>query len=254
MGTNKGGVMPRIEIYFAGLICHVGANEKEGADRVALVKSILIPDATETKHTPRIRTMGGVDETLNGEVTFEGLGAGATAGPLFLDTVPHLDDFTRSGVELNQDILKPRPSNFPYTVQLPLGEFTVVEFYEQGAKWTLDGDVSTRPCVPRVTMLRASGTAATVHFNGRSVNLTSDSWILLTNFEVQPPANPGDDWKKQYAVTTGTPDDLAVYEELPKTVPCTKYPENGRWTVEVLGKIRPPAVVDSSECTNSHWP
>jgi hypothetical protein len=239
--------MPEIEIYFAGLICHVGSSSAEGSERRTLVRSILIPDAN---HTSRIRLKkDGIDEILTTGVVFTNLGSFATARSLFSDTVPHLDDLTRSGVNHN-------PAAAGLSVYLPSGQFTVAQFYDCGAKWDLDGDISIRPCVPRITMLRAEGQGVSISFNNKSVSLASDGWVLITNLEKEPPQIYGEDWKKQYTVTTGTADDIAVYYDLTDngscTVDCKKNPEQGTWTPDIVGLLRP--VADSSECTNSHWP
>jgi hypothetical protein len=252
----EGDTVPEIEIYFSGLICHIGPSSHEGSDRTTLVRSVLLDDGAY--HVPRIRTSldppdSGLGQKLYTGVTFTNLGSGARALNLFIDTVPHLDDLTRSGIEGY-----PNPAGL--VVQLPAGPFTVVDFYDQGAKWTIDEDVYIRPCVPKVTMLSALGSNVSVGFNGGPpVPLKRDGWILITNRETKdkgPNYKPGDDWKKQHTATTGDADDIADWEALPKSTgrTCHKTPSSGRWTVDVLNVIRADAVVDASECTNSHWP
>ncbi|HXA15940.1 MAG TPA: hypothetical protein VN380_03055 [Thermoanaerobaculia bacterium] len=273
--------MPDFEIYFSGLICHVGSSEKEGSERITLVSSIIIPD-DNNYHVPRILTSAGMttrtdvtapDISLLGEklytgVTFTNLGAGANALNLFRDSVPHLDDLTRSGVSLH-----PTPPGLK--VQLPFGSFTVVAFYQYGAKWVLDDDTTLiQTCVPRVTMLKATGSNVTVNFNGQEVPLSQDGgWVLITNLEprialpagqpVPPGYHPGDDWKKQHIVTTGDANDIADYYDLnPSSLlgpaelvaACKRQPPLGRFTKEVLKVVLGAPITDSSECTNSHWP
>jgi len=257
--------MPIVEIYFAGLICHVGPSEKEGSDRTTLARSILIADGDY--HVPRILTSasepgsqdGGADvlytyfgEKLHTNVSFINLGMIAKPLGLFQDSVPHLDDLTRSGVSFSGN-----PSGI--TVQLAAGTFTVVAFYDTGAKWTLDDDVVTRQCVPRITMLRASGDDVAASFNGQELPLGEDGgWVLITNLEYRQTINyaEGDDWKKQHAVTTGDRYDIATYEALAPagTVTCYKKPPAGKYTKDILDIFAKSKLIDTSECTNTHWP
>jgi hypothetical protein len=269
--------MSFFEIYFCGFICHIGPREDEDSTRTIVVKSLLIADGDN--HIPRI--LSAYDEgvgmatpnnsrrkivrhklgvKLNTGVGFTGLGAEAVASGLFLDTVPHLDDLTSSGIKLHSN----PPGLF---VQIPAGTFTVVEFYEEGAIWRVDGNIYVRPCVPRVTMLTArSARGASVHFNGQDMPLANDGWVLITNLEREyeepsdptaAPDLPGVHWKKHHSVTTGSPDDLATYEKLPRgsfAKLCKKTPFLGVHTEKVLDLLKPHRLVDSSECTNSHWP
>jgi len=259
--------MPKIEIYFAGLICHIGPSSDEGSDRSRLIKSVLLDDGNY--HTARILTsyqasVGPPTEptyflgdVLYTDVFFTNLGYEAVAEALFSDTVPHLDDLTRAGT-------KGYPDPPGLSVHLPSGKLTVVEFYKYGAKWRIDGDVNIRPCVPRVTMLSTGGGSVSVDFNDQNLSIKKDGWILITNIETQPPPpyyEPGDDWKKQYRSTTGKADDLADWYELPgrndtppKPTCKEKQPARGRWTDDVLKILDDPRLTDSSECTNSHWP
>jgi hypothetical protein len=256
--------MGYIEIYFSGLICHVGPSEKEGSDRTTLVRSILIQDG---QHKPKILTSKGttgpqrtksLGADLTTGVTFSHLGAAVTTCErLFFETVPHLDDLTRPQVQLNHD-----PPGLQ--VHLPAGLFTVVAFYPQGAIWTLDNDITTRACVPKVTMLRAKAHEAMVHFNGANVPLGSTGWVLITNLEGKLSKKAdrgkmakGEHWKKQHTVTTGGPTSIAEWAPLEQTTVKTKNcgPESGKYTAHVLKLLKyTTAGVDTSECTNTHWP
>lgn len=232
-----------LEIYFCGLICHAGPSGEEGSDRTKLAFSYLLDDHD---HRPQIRTINDSSERpLNGDVTFTGLGTGASAG-LYFDTVPHLDDLTRAGIKFK------RPNGIRVT--LPSGSFSVVQWYQKGAIWALDDDINVRPCVPRVTMLGGAGNNVSVTYNGAtSESFGQDGWILITNMENALLPHDGSDWKKQYAATNGFPDDIAVYNQL-DSPPCKKPLTHGKFTDKVLDLITPSRLTDASECTNSHWP
>ncbi|HXA15939.1 MAG TPA: hypothetical protein VN380_03050 [Thermoanaerobaculia bacterium] len=261
--------MPAIEIYFSGFICHVGPSAKEGSDRTTLVRSILIADGEN--HNARIRTSGDaksgygtsvrnrglakcLGKKLRTDVTFAHLGAVAsTCDGLFMDAVLHLDDLTRAGVTLHRD-----PPGLQ--VHLPAGIFTVVKYYDSGGTWTLDDKITKQGCVPKVTMLKASGTNATVSFNNKKFPLgAKGGWILITNLEKKPHTAAhdaiGDHWKKQHTVTTGGPSNIATYTilDMPRSSEKCKV-AHGIYTDEVLKIIEEYRVSDSSECTNSHWP
>jgi hypothetical protein len=276
MCRNRGNPpMATVEIYFCGFICHVGSSEEEGSERNTLVRSLLIADGDN--HIPRVLISAGaagadddnrarkrqaagsrkseaeladLGVTLTTDVSFSHLGFVAKADPLYRDCVPHLDDLTRAGTKFHPD-----PPGL--WVTLPAGTITIVEFYDEGAKWTLDGDVDERPCVPRVTMLTASGDSPGITFNNKTLPL-SDGWILITNLETTAASGAvGAHWTKQHTVTTGAPNDVAVYESLsdPAKWLCPRRPSSGSHLAVVLGILGGTVrLIDSSECTNSHWP
>lgn len=233
-----------LEIYFCGLICHAGPSAEEGSDRTKLDVSYLLSD---NFHTPQIRTSNNETErNLTNDVNFVNLGTGASAGNYF-DAVPHLDDLTRVGRKFN------KPNGIQ--VKLPKGSFSVVQWYTKGAIWTLDDDINVRPCVPRVTMLSATGDNVSVTYNGStSESFRQNGWVLITNMENEELPHDGSDWKKQYAATNGSIDDIAAYRELDSGPPCKKSLSLGLFTAKVLSLITPFHLTDASECTNSHWP
>jgi hypothetical protein len=103
-------------------------------------------------------------------------------------------------------------------------------------------------------MLSATGSGVSVKYNNGSLDLYKDGWILITNLEKNTqtlPPQTGDDWKKHRAATTGDVDDIAKY--YPHNVRCNTPAPQGRWTAEVLD-LFPKELVDTSECTDTHWP
>ena len=232
-----------LEIYFCGLICHAGPSAEEGSDRTTLITSYLLEDAF---HRPQIRTSNDSQaRDLTGDVAFTGLGAKARAG-LYFDMVPHLDDLTRGGRKFKE------PNG--WQVALAAGDFTVAQWYKEGAIWTLDDDINVRPCVPRVTMLTSTGDNVSIAYNDAfSERFDQDGWVLITNIESQPLPHDGSDWKKQYSATNGFPDDIATYNVLHNSQPCRKPLTSGLFTNVVL-PILSIHLIDTSECTNSHWP
>jgi len=240
----------KLEIYFAGLICLEGTETSRNSNRNAKTRATLVDDAD---HTPYI-CINGQDHELaaRSRITFEHTLFGQAKALGFIqNALPHLATLTRSNVELNHESLGVH-------VRLPSGDLTVASVYDDGARYTLDGNITTIPCVANMTLLTIESrrdekiTVNYTDLNGdQTYEFQTDDWILIENAGGM---SMPDHFKKYSKLTTGSSSDIADYEEISKG-DCGDI-EPGDHVGEALEHVRAqhPSTAAQPECAGSLWP
>jgi hypothetical protein len=236
-----------IEIYFGGLICHSGNNSSPTGDRITKTHAILVSD---DDHTTYITTsVDGDIKTIRSPTSIvfsQPYGARAT-NEAFNRCVPHLADLSATDAVLLF-------GNGP-DIQLPAGTFYVASYFDQGAIYTLNSEITSRACVAEFTLLETDEDTITIRIDGTELILKDDDWVFIENASNANPPNEGDHWAK-FTKLLGGSHKLAKYKHDgdKKDCPPINQGDNFDKLSTVSQDRKTPRAAASSECSNSQWP
>lgn len=166
--------MPKLTVYFFGLICHVG--EDKGNPKIKKFASLVRDNA----HHPFIMEKGQVPIALTTHVTLSSNAAPATADNDFRKHVPSL--FELFDVYHDPALIASKSFLFPY----PGGDLWVASLYRCKADHVVKGNgVEKRKdkCVARITKLVATNVPVNMElrFNNTAITVVADTEILVSN-------------------------------------------------------------------------
>lgn len=192
--------MAIFEVYFFGLICHVG-------DKPDTKSRAVIIDAISTQHVPLIVINGVPHRLRKGDNISFGLPSGdVDTHADFNKYLPSLRDLILGEDDIREEIKSGTgDADVISYVHYPRGELAVADLFPESAYYDFSGGASGRDdeCVARLTYVQAS-TAETqldVRYGNSVETVTANSWVLISN---SSPANSDGHFFEYLRLTKGS--------------------------------------------------
>jgi hypothetical protein len=236
--------MGKIEIYFLGLIAHVG--DQNEATHAAIVLGKHFP------HDSRIYFSNGQDQPIGqGEhVRIGAQNASAKKSVAFNTYVPSLELLCTTAVLKRDVINKTNQDDVKSFIGYPLGNagLDVADRYHFGAIYVRPDPFRHEQCVARLTVVTLQTDAAiTVYIGDRPYKVNPNEWLLIKN--VSP--NQDQDHFEEFKHLT---DAMLIARPYANVTAACRYDNPGLdYLKEVQKYIGEPAAAEI-ECTNSKWP
>jgi hypothetical protein len=247
--------MAKFDIYFFGLICHVGPdNDRFTKTHAALVQA--------TNHGASIVIDGAAPSPVTKGIAFNPASKVIGVSQDVNDCLPHLHDLISGGsIDLDGNVKgELSQANVVGYVDYPASttstEFQVSALYNSAVRYKLAAEPHDRDrrCAAKLILLQVEQPALSVSIDG-GPNQAVQSWVLIYNSAHGATVK---DFKSYLGITKAT----SICDPYPdNTVNCSGVtPITTGTTQTVLDLIKVLVAegklldADDIECTNSHWP
>jgi len=265
-----------IEVYFFGLVCHIGRENELGRKNAAIIKT----DSHIPKAVLGVPEDAPMEITLNsGDVLSLSIAEGdAVAGTDFETYVPSLLDKTdKPGGQQSLKAGVRTSKNFDAAVayfQHTKSSLGVASLYPKRARYEMNFKATSEQCVAQVTLATASTNEDTIYLirnnDGHEEKWPiQDGWLLIVN-SVHPHLLGGssqhfgqhrsltDATEIATVVKSGKCDDAASVNNGKHREEVLKYIYSHTFRLPIVD-VRPPAELDlldatQVECSNTRWP
>jgi len=237
--------MPHFEIYFHGLICFYGDEDRFG-QRGHKTEALIVED---NDHTRMVKTYNSEKKHFHSIKTSLTPGTVDASDQAFQNFIPHMSDVwvTRTSVAV-----KPAKA-----IRLALPDRAVAkvaQLYPYKGIYELDGMRIEHP-VCRISVLTIDADALTITADGYDVVVPPDQpWVAILNYSADQGEGVAENHFHRYArITNGSLEDIAEVTNSPS--PATDLP-GGEWVQKVkdfLGQLQDPTV-GQTQCSNTNWP